>query len=202
VYFSLLDRFRRHYELPFGIAPYFTNLYAGRRTDRPALPVDAEIQVGDVVKLDAGVLVHTDGLLLASSDVARSYSGAGPAQGAPYLFSEVIRDEVLPAMRPGQRGGAVHALVTQSLERRSEALEAMHLLPELDWRPTRDFQRDVGHLMSKQESVVSSFLPGAEMQLHDGAVIAVEIQWAWDELALASEDMAFVRSDRAVALST
>jgi Xaa-Pro aminopeptidase len=201
-YLSLVEEFRREHDVPFAVAPYFTNLHGTDRALRPAAPTDAPVTPSTPsVKFDAGLLVCAGGLVMGSSDVARTLALTPELEEARRAFESVVLDVSLPALRPGMTGADVHRHVTAALDAVAPDLDDLGVHPGPHWRAATSFDRNVGHLMSKQESLVTEFTADAEEALADGSVVAVEIQWAFGAAGLAHEEMAVVTSSGGVPLS-
>lgn len=203
IYLDRIDQFRRDFAVPFTLSPYFTNLQRTDRTLRPAFPTDVEIsREAPALKIDAGLLLHRDGLILGSSDVARTLVSSAGSEQVRLEFRRIVRDRIFPMLKPGTTGPEVHRAVTRELDESKPLMERHGLWPRRNWSATEGFTRNVGHLMSKQESLVTEFTPGSTARLGEGEVVAIEIQWAFSDLGLAHEDMAVVTVDGGVGLST
>ncbi len=203
IYLHKIEQFRQEYAIPFSISPYFTNLQGTDRTIRPAFATDAPL-ADDVpsLKIDAGLIIHEEGLILGSSDVARAAPASPAARSVCEEFRRIIHESVFPMLKPGVGGDEIHRQVTAELDRLRPTMLSQDLWPRGGWSAARHFTRNVGHLMSKQESLVTEFTPTSTERLADGAVVAIEIQWAFADTGLAHEDMAVVTPRGGVALST
>lgn len=203
IYLDRVERFRQEFAVPFAISPYFTNLQRTDRTVRPAFPIDTPIPE-DVpsLKIDAGLILHEDGLILGSSDVARAFVSAPGSEAIRQEFRRIIHDRIFPMLKPGTAGEEIHRAVTSELDKLRPTMSSHGLWPRRNWTAARGFTRNVGHLISKQESLVTEFTPSSTVRLGEGEVVAIEIQWAFSPIGLAHEDMAVVTADGGIGLST
>lgn len=199
---ELVHEFRREFEIPFPISPFFVNLHAANRSLYPAIPVDFAINDGTkTVKFDAGLKVAVDGVVLGTSDMARTMVRTPEAKDAYDTFMRIVRETVIPQLRPGVVCEDVHTdCVDAVLENESRLVEAGVMPAGVDLHAEYG-RRNVGHLMGKQESFVTEFRPGHREKLRDGAIGAVEIQWPYRDYSIAAEELWFAGPERSYVTS-
>lgn len=196
-YLRLLEVFRNTHQIPFDIEPYFANLTASERMLFPGPPTDHMIDpTSRCVQLDAGVQISKDGVVLATSDMARSLPMTPEGERAYALLTEIVRGTIVPALRPGVVCEDVHAATMDALEAVRDELESLGVMASGVDFVTEYRKRNVGHLMGKQESFVTELRPGYRQTLTVGAIGAAEIPWRFGEYSLAAEDMWFIGADR------
>lgn len=194
---GLTHDFRKEFGIPFTIQPFFVNLHAANRSLYPAIPVEFAINDATrTVKFDAGLKVCVDGVVLGTSDMARTLVRTPEAKEAYDIFMHIVQDEVIPSLRPGTVLESAHRLcVDKVLEREEQLVDAGTMPPGVDLH-TEYGRRNVGHLMGKQESFVTELRPGHTETLREGAIGAVEIQWPYGEYSIAAEDLWFAGPER------
>ena len=193
IYLEFLEQlsiFAKKHELPVELKPYFANLTASERMLFPGPPTDFEVGPGTrCVQLDAGIRVAKNGVVLATSDMARTLPLTADARSAYAVLTNVMRNTTIPALRPGTVCEDVHSLTMAELERVRDELEACGVMaPGVDFAAEYR-NRNVGHLMGKQESFANELRPGHKQTLSAGAIGAAEIPWRFDKYSLATEDM-------------
>lgn len=196
-YLELIPDFRREFAVPFAIAPFFVNCHAANRTVYPAIPVEFTLSRDSrTLKFDAGLKVAVDGVVLGTSDVARTLVTTPVAKEAYDTFLGIIRDEVIASLRPGTVCQDVHRHCVDAILAHESRLVEIGIMPAGIDLHTEYGRRNVGHLMGKQESFSTEFRPGHDDELHEGAIGAVEIQWPYGEHSIAAEDLWFVGADQ------
>ena len=201
-YLTGIQDFRVEYGVPFAIEPYFVNLHVSDRTLFPTTPTDAPITPeSGCVELDTGVKVTIDGVVLATSDMGRSLPLTAGATEAYDTLNRVIRNDIIPSIRPGVRMSEVHAAALESLTAVRGELEHAGLLA-----PDTDFvhwyaKRNVGHLMGKQESFANELRPGFEHVLRVGDYGAAETPWRFGNIGISAEELWFIGEDRTYTLT-
>lgn len=172
------------------IEEFFTNCHCGNRTIHPALDTDFAVdKATTTLKIDAGLKLKVDGLTLATSDIARTYCGNKNAARAYAVFMQIVNDTIANHIKPGEKFSAIHARVVASLVDRRDELNALGFWPaDIDFSE-RYSQRNVGHLMGRQESFSSEFRPGDDEVIQNGDFGACEIQWPINGHSIGAENM-------------
>lgn len=201
-YLEALHEFRAQHQMPFAIEPYFVNLTASTRMLFPGPPVDHEINPEtNCFQIDSGVKLTINGVILSTSDMARSALRNEAAQRGYDVLTNIIRDEMIPAIRPGVRMDSIHELAVNAIERERTKLEDAGILGAgVDFAsPYR--KRNVGHLMGKQESFANELRPGYHHVLEVGDYGAAELPWRFGTYSIATEDMWFIGEDQTYLLT-
>lgn len=201
-YLAGIHEFRLRHEVPFAIEPYFANLHASDRTLFPTTPTNAPItRDSGCVELDTGVKITIDGVVVATSDMGRSLPISAGAQQAYATLTRVIREEIIPSIRPGVVMSDVHAQALVSLTAvRGELEEAGLLHTDTDFLSWYQ-KRNVGHLMGKQESFANELRPGFDHVLRVGDYGAAETPWRFGNIGISTEDLWFIGTDRTFTLT-
>ncbi|RGE23297.1 M24 family metallopeptidase [Leucobacter sp. wl10] len=196
-YLEFLDRFRHDAGIPFGIEPYFTNLHSSQRMLFPGPPTDFPIDASTTcVQLDAGVKVVVDGVVVATSDMARSVLRTPEGREAYGILMTAVREAIIPQLRPGVVCEDVHAKTLEHLATVRPRMREIGLLgDEVDF-DVEYSKRNVGHLMGKQESFANELRPGYRFVLREGSYGAAEIPWRYDRHAIGTEDLWYIGADR------
>ncbi|WP_435594746.1 M24 family metallopeptidase [Tsukamurella tyrosinosolvens] len=202
VYKNKIVEFRQDNEIPFDIRPYFTNLHSSNRMLFPGPPVDFPIDESTrCIQLDAGVKVEADGVVLATSDMARSLPRTSAAKEAYELFFDVVREGIIGQLRPGVVCEDVHEGTLRYLEAHLPRLIDIGMLgADTDFN-TIYRRRNVGHLMGKQESFANELRPGYKHTIDVGSYGAAEIPWRYNGVAIGTEDLWYVGADRTYIVS-
>jgi len=189
-FFSLLKQYEKKAKTPVHLEPYFVVLHAGTRTPYPSLPGNFRLSTKiNSLKLDAGILVKDQGLILACSDLARSIV-MDPTGAKLYgLLERTMLEAAIPGGKEGCTGEDVYWGGMKPLLREEKTLRGWKLLPP-DGFLKKDYNRDIGHTFGKQESTTLFFKKGEKGQtLKTGMVSAIEYQWPYKGYALGVEDM-------------
>ena len=196
-YLELVHEFRVAGGIPFTIEPYFVNLHASNRMLYPGPPTDFVLDENlKCLMLDAGVKISVNGVVLATSDMARSLMLADEGIKAYELFKTVVRDGIIGQIAAGAVMSDVHegtmAIVTNI---RTQIEELGLLAPDVDFA-AQYRKRNVGHLMGKQESFANELRPGYNHVLEVGDLGAAELPWLFDDYAVGTEDMWYIGKSR------
>lgn len=201
-YLEGIHLFRAKYRVPFAIEPYFVNSHASDRTLFPTPPTTAVITAASgCVELDSGVKITVNGVVLGTSDMGRSLPLNDKVELGYRTLTQVIREQIIPSIRPGVPMHEVHAQALESLTAVRADLEAAGVL-EAD----TDFvswykKRNVGHLMGKQESFANELRPGYDHVLRVGDYGAAETPWRYGKIGISTEDLWFIGADRTYTLT-
>ncbi|MEV5646743.1 M24 family metallopeptidase [Nocardia sp. NPDC052254] len=202
VYLDKISEFVAVQDIPFAVEPYFTNLHSSNRMLFPGPPVDFPIDAGTTcIQLDAGVRVAVDGVVLATSDMARSLPRTEGAKQAYAFFFDVVREAIIGQLRPGVVCEDVHEGTMRYLAPHLDRMRELGMLgTEVDFE-TEYRKRNVGHLMGKQESFANELRPGYKHVIDIGSYGAAEIPWRYDNVAIGTEDLWYVGRDRTYVVS-
>ena len=196
-YVEFIDKFTSEHSIEFDVEPYFTNLHSSNRMLFPGPPTDFPIN-GDTtcIQLDAGVQVTIDGVVVATSDMARSLPRTPAAKEAYAFFFTVVREGIIGQLRPGVVCEDVHAGTLQFLAPHLPRMIEIGMLGEETDFNTIYRRRNVGHLMGKQESFANELRPGYKHALDVGSYGAAEIPWRYGDVAIGTEDLWFIGRNR------
>ncbi|QSE87315.1 M24 family metallopeptidase (plasmid) [Rhodococcus pseudokoreensis] len=201
-YLGHIEEFRRDNDIPFEVQPYFTNLHSSNRMLFPGPPVDFPInRETTCIQLDAGVRVTIDGVVVATSDMARSLPRTAAAKEAYELFFTVVREGIIGQLRPGVVCEDVHEGTLEFLAPHLPRMIEIGMLGEETDFNTIYRRRNVGHLMGKQESFANELRPGYKHALTIGSYGAAEIPWRYNDAAIGTEDLWYIGTDRTYILS-
>ncbi|AYJ50120.1 M24 family metallopeptidase [Rhodococcus sp. P1Y] len=196
-YVEFIDKFTSEHSIEFDVEPYFTNLHSSNRMLFPGPPTDFPIN-GDTtcIQLDAGVKVTIDGVVVATSDMARSLPRTPAAKEAYAFFFTVVREGIIGQLRPGVVCEDVHEGTLQFLAPHLPRMIEIGMLGEETDFNTIYRRRNVGHLMGKQESFANELRPGYKHALDVGSYGAAEIPWRYGDVAIGTEDLWFIGRNR------
>ncbi len=170
-----------------------TNFHCGSRTLFPsnaaAHPLDASI---NTLKIDAGCLLFDgEGLLLGCSDIARTVCLSEPAGELYELFATTIRRRLIPGIRAGRAGEELHSEATRAVWGERSKLAGNPLFVDLK-APDVEYDRDVGHLLGKNNLAHLRLVHGDRGALREGMIACCEYQWPLHGHAIAYEDTCLV----------
>ena len=201
-YLEAIQEFRAKNGIPFCIEPYFTNLHSSSRMLFPGPPTDYPLdEETRCIQLDAGVKVTVDGIVVATSDMARSLLLTPEGKEGYDLLTRIMREDIVGQLRPGVVCSDVHEHTMTALTANRTRLEELGLLaPDLDF--VKEYKkRNVGHLMGKQESFANELRPGYDHVLHVGSLGAAEIPWRFNGYAIGTEDMWYLGEEKTYLLT-
>ncbi len=189
-FYRLLKDYEKKERTPLRLDPYFMVLHAGSRTPYPSLPGIFRLSGKmNSLKLDAGIVVKDDGLILACSDLARSVCTNQKAEDLYRVLEKAMLEGAIPGGKEGQTGEGVYWAGVRPLLRAEGTLRAWKIIPD-GGSLKKDYNRDIGHTFGKQESTTMFFKKGETSQvLKQGMVSAIEYQWPYEGYALGIEDM-------------
>jgi Xaa-Pro aminopeptidase len=189
-FYRLLKEYEKKTQSPLQLAPYFMVLHSGVRTPYPSLPGFFRLSPAiNSLKLDAGILVKDDGLVLACSDLARSIVVDKKGMDLYLLLEKAMLEGAIPGGREGETGEGVYWAGVNPLLKEEKTLRAWKLIPPAGLL-RKHYNRDIGHTFGKQESTTLFFKKGEKGQtLKQGMVSAIEYQWPYKGYALGIEDM-------------
>jgi len=178
------------------VARTLTNFHSGARTIFPsnaaAFPVDAS---SNTLKIDAGCLLFdADGILLGCSDIARTLALSEAGTELYDVFQRAVRHTLIPGLVAGRTGDAIHGDGTRAVWSQRDRLVHNPLFVELR-DPPRDYDRDVGHLLGKNNLAHLRLVHADEQRLKEGEIACCEYQWPLQGHAIAYEDTCLVTPD-------
>lgn len=180
------------------VGSYFDIVHPGERTLLPAVAGDFPLRAGDAtIKFDMGLLVRDAfGCVRGCSDIARTLS-PDPLVGASHdALRTALVDRLIPSMRPGMSGGAIHAAGVEALRGCTDALAAAGLM-----RPDRTldgYVRDCGHTIHRTTAGSVYFLPGVKQTVEPGMLGCVEYVWPIGDRIVAVEEGYYVTDTHVV----
>lgn len=191
--YSLYKEYELSRDLKQAILPYFLVLHAGHRTRRPNLPQFFPIdQKTRTLKIDAGVMVlDSRGLIRGVSDLCRTLTMDDPSRELYHYLDQLMTEVAIPAAVPGRRGEKVYEIGTAELFAREEHWADSGLLPK-GYGLAEKYNRNIGHVLGKQEPSTLGFEKGNTATLKEGMVACIEYQWPYYPYAVGVEDMFIV----------
>lgn len=173
-----------------------TNFHGGRRSIFPSnagsYPVDGGM---NTLKIDAGCLLFdANGILLGCSDIARTLAIPEEATELYQIFERGVRQTLIPGAAAGRTGNEVYAEGVEAVWGRRGDLEGNSLFVDLV-DPAREYDRDVGHLLGKNNLAHLRLVRGEEQKLAEGMIACCEYQWPLRGHAIAYEDTCLVTKD-------
>ncbi len=175
------------------VARTLTNFHCGSRTIFPANPAAQQLDgTINTFKIDAGCLLFdADGFLLGCSDIARTIALSDEGRELYALFEDGIRRHLIPGARAGRAGGEMHAEATDAVWSQRTRLSENSLFVDLD-NPGPEYDRDVGHLLGKNNLAHLRFIHQERRLLKEGMIACCEYQWPLKGHAIAYEDTCLV----------
>lgn len=201
VFRARLDEFAKRYKLQVELKFYFVNTHAGSRTMYPSRPTDYVIHKGiNSLKLDSGIFVFDDGLYHASSDIARTVTTTPEADEIFDLMETVLLEETVPGIKPGMTGEEIHRMGVDQIGAHGEAFLRTGYMPNtFSWR--KDYPRDIGHSMERQETCSYHFVPGNKTKIKPGMVGCIEFHCAYNGHGMSAEDTFVMDDEGAIVIS-
>ena len=184
------QEFVKKWDLSVKVRPYQTVLHTGERSRKPSPPKLSQVNSSTItLKIDAGlVVIDKNGLVRGVSDVGRTLVRDENGLEMYNFMEEQMLDVAIPAVKAGRTGEDVYMIGTKELLARQKRWVELKLLPaEIDL-PT-SYNRDIGHVMGKQEPVNLTFRQGNKGVLKIGMVGCVEYHWPYYPYGIAIEDM-------------
>lgn len=187
--------------LPIRVETYFTHTHAGNRSLRPARATNFSLRGLTSLKIDAGLLLYDEaGMYRAVSDITRSVVGSEEGRWFYELLHQTLVSDVVGACRPGATGEDVFRAGLGALESHREQIVTAGFAPE-GVLLTEGFNRDIGHLLGKQEPATVGLKLGADGTLEPGMVGAAEFQWPFRDHCIGVEDLFLVTEGEPVNLT-
>lgn len=190
VYLDELYGYVSGYAPELRVARTLTNFHSGNRTIFPsnpaAHPIDERI---NTLKIDAGCMIFDrDGVLLGCSDIARTLCLTKDGKEIYEIFRDSVVDRLIPACKSGADGASIHRLAVEDLHQVN--LPGNALSREI--AEPADFNRDVGHVLGKNNLSHLQFTSSGRDALHEGMIACCEYQWPLKGHTVAYEDTGLV----------
>ncbi len=136
-----------------------------------------------------------------SSDIARTLSLSDDANDIYALFQTGVRETLVRGCAAGRTGEALHGDAVRAIWGHRRELAGNQLFVDLT-DPERDYDRDTGHLLGKNNLAHLRFAPGEKQVLQEGMIACCEYQWPVRGYAIAYEDTCLVTSVGGLNLTT
>jgi len=202
VYRSTVEDQISRNRLPVRVRTYFTHTHAGNRSHFPAKATKHSLVPLTSLKIDGGLEIYdTRGMFHAVSDVTRSAVGTPEAETFYSSLTHALLHGAIAACRPGSKGKDVFTAGLAMLEREQADIVSGGFVPDRGRPLGQAFQRNIGHLLGKQEPATIEFQPSSRSALETGMVGAAEFQWPYREYCIGVEDLFLVTEDEPVNLT-
>lgn len=202
VYRSTVEGQISRNRLPVRVRTYFTHTHAGNRSHFPAKATKHSLVPLTSLKIDGGLEIYdTRGMFHAVSDVTRSAVGTPEAETFYRALTHALLDGAIAACRPGSKGEDVFAAGLAKLEREQAEIVSGGFVPDRGRPLSQAFQRNIGHLLGKQEPATIEFQPSSRSALEAGMVGAAEFQWPYRDYCIGVEDLFLVTEEGPVNLT-
>jgi Xaa-Pro aminopeptidase len=185
------------------VARTLTNFHTGARTIFPANAAPWPVnRASNTLKIDAGCLLFdSSGVLLGCSDIARTLPLSEDARELYDVFQHGVRHTLIPGLAPGRTGDEVHAEGSDVVWSQRDRFRDNALFVDLA-DPATEYDRDVGHLLGKNNLAHLRLVHGDRQPLREGTVACCEYQWPVRGNAVAYEDTCLVANDRGLNLTS
>ena len=195
-YRSTVGSVIRRHGLPIRIRTYFTHCHAGDRSHFPASAVTHEVKPSSSLKIDGGLEIYDSrGMFLGVSDITRSAVGTDETRSFYRLLDRALLEGAIAACRPGVKGADVFSAGMSFLEPHRDQIVDGGFMPPSDAPMTELFNRNIGHLIGKQEPATVEFRASDQGSLEAGMVAAAEIQWPYAGYCIGTEDIFLVTDE-------
>jgi Xaa-Pro aminopeptidase len=195
-YRSKVGSFIRERRLPIRVRTYFTHTHAGDRSHFPASATDHHVTEQSSLKIDGGLEIYDSrGMFLGVSDITRSAVGTPRAKAFYELLDRALLEGAISACRPGVKGADVFAAGLSYLEPHRDDIIRGGFMPDSDVPMGDLFDRNIGHLIGKQEPATVEFRSSDQGSLEAGMIAAAEIQWPYSDYCIGTEDIILVTDD-------
>ena len=193
LYLSAMREFAQAALPGLRVSRTLTNFHSGSRTIYPANPTAYQLDRSiNTLKIDAGCLLFdSEGVLLGCSDIARTLALSPASQDLYAIFESSVRHRLIPGARAGRVGAELHTEATEAIWGEHRQLAGNPLFVNLA-QPSHDYDRDVGHLLGKNNLAHLRFVEGENQKLREGMIACCEFQWPVNAHAVAYEDTCLV----------
>lgn len=190
-YLEYFKEFKTIHNLPYYFTEYFTNFYASDRTLYPSIPSNFIVNKDTKeIKIDAGILMlDSQGLILGTTDIARTLPLSFQSKQVYESMKDTVQNYIIPNIKNATTFEEVYFQGVKFFSMNCENILKKYSLCPSDFYIHRDYIRDIGHLMGKQESFDEKIFKGNKNKLVKNTVGCIEIQWQYDNHALVYEDM-------------
>ncbi|GAI65143.1 unnamed protein product, partial [marine sediment metagenome] len=200
-YIQLSKEFVKKNKIPVRINSYMTNIHVGKRSIYPSRPVeyllDKNIQS---LKIDAGIFViDNQGLIRACSDIARTLVLTNEGEEI-YRFIEKVTLGLIRTIKAGASGEDIYWRGIQKLAEEEPRVKNLNMVPK-NFSLTEGYDRDIGHLLEKQESFTFALYKGNKNRLERGMIGCVEFHWPFKEYGITVEDTFVVTEEGGIPIS-
>jgi len=187
-YHAGVARFAKRFGFAGRVDSYFDIVHSGARTLLPATAGDYAVSASDrTIKFDMGLTVaDAFGCIRGVSDIARTICAAPEIEALHDRLRNILIDQLIPAIKPGMTGGAIHAIGVDLLRPLEDQLRSLGLLPEE--RGVDGYRRDCGHTIQRQTISSVYFLPGVQEKVEANMLGCVEYVWPIGDVLIAVED--------------
>jgi len=202
-YLDHFEEFKQKNKLPYHFKEYFTNFYASDRTLYPSIPSKFKVNRNtNEIKIDAGILMtDSQGTILGTTDIARTLPLNRCSVKVYDMIKNTIKDEIIPSIRKNKSYEEIYSEGIRLFSNNCEQfLKDNYLCPQ-EFDIKKEYTRDIGHLMGKQESFDVKIYKGNKNKLTNNIVGCIEIQWQYDKHALVYEDMWYLGENGVVNLT-
>jgi hypothetical protein len=193
VYFKGLNEFILSTGFPIRARPLMTNMHSGSRTLYPSNPVCYSLTPSaNTLKIDAGCfLENKEGYVMGCSDIARTLAFNDDGKELYRMLREAVRYSLVPCAKTADTGEKVYQTALSFLSDRCKRLSSHRLDPAL---PSLEehYDRDVGHLLGKNNLSSLRFIKGDHGKLTEGMIACCEVVWPIKGHCLAYEDTCLV----------
>jgi Xaa-Pro aminopeptidase len=185
------------------VARTLTNFHVTARTMFPANPAPFPLNhSANALKVDAGCLLFDEeGCLLGCSDIARTLALSEAGAELYEVFKQGVRDALIPSAAAGKMGQDMHDTGVEAVWGKRQRLSANSLFVDFD-EPNVAYDRDVGHLLGKNNLAHLRFAHGDRERLQEGMIACCEYQWPLDGHAIAYEDTCLVTPEGGLNLTS
>lgn len=193
IYFDTLHRTIAEATPELRLGKTLTNFHTGARTIFPANATAAIVSTtSNVLKLDTGcLLLDARGTLLGCSDIARTLAFSDASRELYELFKRGVRDRLVPSCAVGATGAQIHANGVGAIWGATDRLARNPLFVDFP-DPVASYDRDVGHLLGKNNLAHLTFAGRSHGALSEGMIACCEYQWPIAGHAIAYEDTCLV----------
>jgi len=176
-------------------------MHAGTRIISPSqatnYPLSAEM---NSFKIDVGIELFHNGILHACSDIARTLVFTEEGKRFYDLMERNLLEHVIPAVKHGNTGADVYWAGISQLAKMEEKIKEWGMMPA-DVSLSDAFNRNIGHLLAKQNAVTLSFTKQETNRLQSGMIGSAEYVWAYQKHSLLIEDMYLVTDEKGINIS-